>query len=258
MAWPTNGDIGQSTANGAFGGLTASGTRLQIPYAILQTGMGVGVPPSGVIGANGALTLGSSLPLTYSNGAYMYFPAASIGAATPAALFWVVMTSGTTGTIYNNVYTSGNPLFIASPVAFSGTAGSTYTQDLTEITVSSVTIPGNALGANGQIHATALFSVANTAGSKNLKEKFSGNGTYTVGATSTSSARLESNVINNGANMQKVANATTGYSAATAGGAVTRTITDTTIDQLFVHTVQLSAATDFAFLDALKVEVWPT
>ena len=104
----------QSAQTGETGLIPENGQR----NTLCQTGIPLILVSSGNIGNNGALTAITTLPATYSQGCYMWFKTNSISAATPAGWYYVVMTSGTAGTIYNNTYTSGVPLQPAVLTAF--------------------------------------------------------------------------------------------------------------------------------------------
>lgn len=128
----------QGQITGAFGGA-------------IQWGVPVILPSGGSIGNNGALTLTVALPTTFSNGCYMFFPANAIASGVVAGVYYVVMSSTTVGTIFNNVL-SGRPVAIASPTAFATTGPGAYTQTVAaQQTLVTIPIPAGSLGPNGQL-----------------------------------------------------------------------------------------------------------
>jgi hypothetical protein len=118
------------------------------------SGIPFGIPPSGSIGNNGALTgLATAFPHVFSRGIYLYFPYGAIYSGSAAGLYWTVMSSTTAGTIYNNVYlasTTTVPSVVASPTAFSTTGPGAYTQTTgANIALAWFTIQGGLMGPRG-------------------------------------------------------------------------------------------------------------
>ncbi|MBT9145426.1 MAG: hypothetical protein DDT42_01297 [candidate division WS2 bacterium] len=125
----------------------------------------VGVPSSGSIANNGALTLTTALDRVYSDGIYLRFPANAIAAGVPAGLYYCVMSSTTVGTIFNNS-SLGIPSIPASPVPFSTTGPGAYVQTTgTDIILITLPIPGGLLGSNGSLantHTLVLNATSNS------------------------------------------------------------------------------------------------
>lgn len=120
---------------------------------------------SGTIGNNGAL---SALPSITDPPAscYMYFPANAIAAGVAAGWYYVVLSSATAGTIYNNTHTSGVPTIPTSPTAFVTTGPGAFTQVVDAIiTAISFVLLGGLLGKNGAMRILAAFRCS-AAGSK--------------------------------------------------------------------------------------------
>ena len=114
----------------------------------------IGFPSSGSIGNNGALTGLSTFGTEYTSGysAYLYFPLNAIAAGVAAGFYWTVLSSATTGTIYNNTYTTGDCIPPASPVAFSTTGPGAYTAPTgSNITTLNVVVPGNTIGPRDSV-----------------------------------------------------------------------------------------------------------
>ncbi|MGZ8442542.1 MAG: hypothetical protein ACXWXZ_04000 [Candidatus Binatia bacterium] len=213
---------------------------------LAKRGIPVIVPSSGSIGDNGALTGITAMPLAAGDTAYLYFPANAIAAGSAAGLYYTVMSSTTAGTIYNNAYTSGDPLPPATPTAFATTGPGAYTQTTgAAITVRSHTIPGGLLGKNGEIFAKGLQAVPNNANNKTTRQ--------VLGATQLSSSAIPSitsrvwlNTIKN-ANSEAVQFAQNSASDGTnSTGAVIRGAENTASDVTLSMTTNLTVATDYS------------
>jgi len=152
---------------GSHTGGTLSGTSTTFDQYLYSSAVPIGIPSSGSIGNNGALTGVTAFQTTYSNGIYLYFPANAISSGSAAGLYWTVMSSTTAGTIYNNTYTGGIPAVVGSPTAFVTTGPGAYTQTITaNITLASVSLVAGTMGINSRIRSTAAFSCTNNANSK--------------------------------------------------------------------------------------------
>ena len=132
------------------------------PVCLLKTAIPFIAFSSWTMGANGALSLSVALPVAYP-AAFVYFPADAIATGVPAGYYYTTFSSTTSGTVYNNRYTSGKPVIPASPTAFSTTAGSVTTQITTAITGPNIVLPGGSLGPNGYINIEALWQSNNSA-----------------------------------------------------------------------------------------------
>lgn len=246
-------------------------------YPLLRTALPMIVPTSGSIGNNGALTGITALPVIYSSGCYMYFPAEAIRATvaeipedpgppvvpavpevpgTAAGWYYVVMSSTTAGTIYNNVYTSGTPTIPSSPTAFVTTGPGAFTQVTTEITALSFTLPAGLMGTTGALRYTLRGENSNSSDDKTYKIKFGGS--VLLGGvvnTTNTSLKASNEVINITAAKQSIYNATA--IGATTGN-VTYLAVNTAADVTILVTVQLEAATDFVMIAGALFEVFPT
>lgn len=163
-----------------------TGSSDQICFATITLPMVVA--SSATIGADGALSGHTALPMTFSNGLYMYFPANAINSGSAAGWYWTVMSSTTAGTVYDNTYTSpGVPTKPSSPTPFSGTSGAAFTGVTAGVTATLLTLPGGLLGNSSAIEYYAHFITNSTSGSKTLDSRI-GSGAYITSlAASTSS-----------------------------------------------------------------------
>ena len=202
---------------------------------------------STTIFANLAWWLGTPLASAISD-MYAFFPANSIVAGQSAGLYYVQMSNTTTGTIFNNTYTTGVPLLVSSPTAFSSTGPGAFTQTLSETTLLTYTLPGNIMGSGGSIHSIHTEQQCNTAGTKTSRVKFGGTNVYAAGLgtgflTIAHAFCDISNIGSTGKQIGTLQSATLG-----AGGSTQPLVyltKDTTADQLVTYSGQLSVATDW-------------
>lgn len=170
--------------NGAGGAAAAAPGIDYLPGPLLACNVPIApFLPDGSVGANGALTLGTSMA-TQAGGVYThlwgYFPANVINGSNAADFYYIVMSSGTAGQVFNNLYTPGTNAIgtgswhvPASPTAFSGTAGSSFSAGTASITSHSFVIPANSLGPNGNILTDCFSRNNSTAGTKTVQQMVS-------------------------------------------------------------------------------------
>lgn len=250
------------SAAGAFMGLTdASGNRLGIRYVVSQSGLPTGVPSSGSIANNGALTLSTALALTYAGGIYLFYPANAIFAGSTAGLYWTVMSSTTVGTIYQEQWTGGVPVIPAVPTPWATTGPGAYTQVLTEITIRSDDVPANSLGINSVLSMFARLTYSNTAVSKAFALKFGGQTTWNRSRTTSANEAVPVQLQNRGMLNRQIEatnsqNGSAGY--AVQGNATPSTYSiNTAATQTVVMTATLGAATEYLISENHIIEVTP-
>ena len=171
----------------------SSANAPSVPYRIFSSGIPSGIPSSGTIGNNGALTLTTALDSVYgpsgvSPGVWLYFPAGAVYAGSLVGSYWTVMTSNTAGTIYNNTLTVGSGLQSppVTPTPIVATGPGAYTQLITvsnTFDLISFTLPGNSLGKNGQLRLYSVYVNNNSATAKNSVVKLGGNFFTNIGTT---------------------------------------------------------------------------
>lgn len=214
-----------------------------------------GLAPSGTIGANGALTLGTALPKTYSPGLYLYFPAGAAFSGSPAGSYWCVMSSTTVGTVFNNLQgalplapSTLVPIVDAGPGAYVGAGAGLRT-------VGSITIPGGSMGPAGHIIVNNEFAWGSSATNKVCFLLFGGSTLLTNVRTVTGSHdSFTSRVRNTGTENR---NSFYGVSeAATASSTIEQSFTiDTSQDQLLTIQLQAAAVTDVIVLQSFTAQV---
>lgn len=127
-----------------------------------------------------------------------------------------------------------------------------------ETALATVSVPANAMGANGILRITPLVSNNNSAGTKTTRVRFGGlAGTIyqSSAATTTLSTRLQCQIHNRNATNSQVGASTaiTGFGVA-AGAPVTSAL-DTTAAQDIVISGQLSNGADNMALEAYLIEI---
>jgi hypothetical protein len=214
-------------------------------------------------GAPAAGTTGYSSPLPYVVGnSYSYFPTNAIYSGSTAGWYWTNWNSLTTGTVYNNTYTTGMPVIVASPTAFATTGPGAYTAQTGRVLGPNISMAGNLMGLNGSIESSIFLTCAKSSGNKGAAVAFAGNIIGTMGSTSTSTSGIGGmiSLSNRGATNLQVSTAMSGVGAGdyTAGNVVpTVTTVDTTAAQIIgVSMGLLSLTTDVVILDRYSQKLY--
>lgn len=164
---------------------------------------------SGSMGNNGALTGLTSLVNTYPN-AYILIPIAGIDGTNPLAATWYyfVGSSGTAGTVYNNVYTSGQPSIPGTPTAFATTGPGAITGVSAATIAQSYSMPGLTMGFRDTVRISYKASTTNSANNKILTQLFGGTATEATTVTSIASSSEIIDVTNRDVTNVQIAAAT--------------------------------------------------
>ncbi len=214
--------------------------------------------PTGSMANNGAVTLGTSLARTYP-ACYLYLPAGAISTGSAAGWYYAAMSSGTAGTVYNNVYTSGQPRVPASPTPFVTTGPGAFTGDTTEEFGPSFTIPAGAMGAYGMLMAYLTQGNNSTAGAKTARLRFGGtSGTaHVTNASTTATASTDTcRIVNAGLTNSQIGHAYYVNSSSAADSTATTTSSvDTTAAVDVVLSIQKATATDWAVIGVVCLEL---
>jgi hypothetical protein len=178
-----------SVANGGTGGTTATtaAASLGTPTKIAQWTVSVYMAPSGTMGNNGAVTLGTALDRIYSEGLWLYYPAGAVAAGVPASatFLWTVMSSTTAGTVYNSTFDGLSVPAVGVTTAYVTTGPGAFTGVTAATTAITVTVPANTLGATGQLVIDWVPNQNNAAGNKTHSLFYSTTGGTDYGATLT-------------------------------------------------------------------------
>lgn len=248
--WPGQGDLAQ---DGAFGPISPPS-----PIKVFQTAIPFIIAPTGTMGNNGAITLGTALSATYP-ACYLYLPANAIVAGSAAGWYYTVMSSTTVGQVFNAKYNSalisGQPYIPANPIAFATTGPGAYTGVTTAVTGPSFTIPAAMMGPNGLLEVTAMFGYKNSAGNKTCAVTLGSGTAFTVTGTTTAAALALLTIQNQGSASAQVVNQT--GTLGTNATAQTYLTQNTNNALTMSMTGQLAAATDYIVMDGISAVVTP-
>lgn len=235
--------------------VSGDGTVLNLGSLLLST-FPVGIAPSGSVGANGALTLGTALNVIYSGGIFLHFPAGAVFSGSAAGLYYCVMSSTTVGTVYNNVGsgvpsapTAPTPIVDAGPGAYTAPTGA----DITLITAPAIS--AGVFGLSGGFKAEVIGSNNNSASGKTTRFKL--NSVNIGGATtSTSTNNSQSITFQNGGAANRNVVFFQNFGASAIGQARSATTVDTSAAMTLVVAAQLATvATDFVIVDTAIVKL---
>lgn len=145
---------------------------------------------SGSIGNNGALSGITALPVIYAN-TYVYVPAGGIAAGVPAAAAWYFaqFSSTTAATIFNNVYTTGQPTIPASPTAFVTTGPGAFTGVSGSAQAQVYAMPASTMKLRDSLRVSLNWSVTNSAGVKTVAFRFGSSDIFSLGLTTVLTAQ---------------------------------------------------------------------
>ena len=131
----------------------------------------------------------------------------------------------------------------------------------TETALATITLPGGAMGANGILRVTSIFSYTNSANNKNIRMRLGGSGLsgtqlQNVTVSSTSGIMLQRVMQNrNAQNSQVLGASATNTSYGTFGAAPITSGVDTSSDQPIVLSGQLSNSGETLTLESYVIEV---
>lgn len=211
-----------------------------------------GVAPTGTVGANGALTLGTALTKTYSGGVFLRFPAGALFSGSLAASYWCVMSSTTVGTAFNNVL-GDIPTVPASTTAIVNAGPGAYTGVTGDVTVASFTMPGGTLGPNGSAVITHENSYNATAGAKLFKWLIGASVLLTLTRTTTGNHDYVTGRFRNLGGAARNSFVVLSESTAATVGAPTFTTLDTAAAQVVSFVVNTAVATDVAIVESSAI-----
>lgn len=145
-------------------------------------------------------------------------------------------------------------LLAASAVAAS------HTGDTDETVLATITVPAGAMGVNGVIRVTALFTLTSSGNNKTVRMRLGGiSGTAFLGPiyTTTATTRIEGQVANRGAVNSQIGGSPTTNAIAfgNAAGAVVTGAVDTSQAQTIVISGQLASGADTITLESYTAEL---
>lgn len=226
------------------------------PYVLANWGVPVGLPPSGTIAANGALTLTAALPATYTGGIWLRFPAGAVSGDATGGIYWCVMSSPTAGVVYAGKIDVAAP-FVPTIGSVAGGAaagsGSAYTQTINaDITLANVTLAGGAMGGSGHLVVEYEASYPNSANVKTLRAKVGTVEVSTQSGTTTTYCRRRGTLRNQGSMQANISNQWLDYAHTLA---TTRSNLDAATDQPVTLVARLVNAGEYVIFDGCFIEV---
>ena len=216
----------------------------------------LGRPSGGTIGNNGALTLTTPFATIYPY-IWLYFPENAVYSGSPSGIYYVRMSSTTSGIIYDNVYLSGTPSNITSPTSFVTTGPGAYTQALSaEITLYSNTLPGNLLGINGKLKGIVDYSSnGSITNAKTLYTKLGGAIIHRTDHVSVPVYGEHFIMSNRGAANNQVSNRmNTSVGNTSSSATLVYNAIDTTVAQPLIITAIMAVNTDWVIIETLCYE----
>lgn len=214
---------------------------------------------SGSMANNGAVTFTTSIGVTYAN-AYVLLPAGAIAAGVPASAdyYYVQMSSGTVGTVFNNTLSAnvdsfGGPTIPASPTAFVTTGPGAFAAATTATTMLTFVLPASTIGATGRLLISAEWVPTSNANAKNVAVNFGATAVASNSPTSTAAALTMIEVVNrNSASVQSITNTFINVSSIAHGAAYGTNNTGSSVNIVFQST-HSGAATDHIALEHLRI-----
>lgn len=130
--------------------------------------------------------------------------------------------------------------------------------DTNEDTLATITVPANAMGLNGSLRVSAVFTVTNSVNNKTIRVRFGGaSGTQYAALTMTTStsAVVGTMISNRGAANSQVGSPSTGRISGAEAGAVVTSSVDTTADSTIVITGAKASSGEAITLERYSVEL---
>lgn len=133
-----------------------------------------------------------------------------------------------------------------------------HTGTTSETTLATITLPAGSMGANGRIEIDALWSVTNSANTKNTRVRLGGTEIYRSTLTTSAALRHLTMAHNRNSQASQVAmDKFTANGTGASGNAVTTAAVDTSAEQTITLTAQLASAAETITLESYIVTVFP-
>ena len=128
-----------------------------------------------------------------------------------------------------------------------------HTGNTNETTLASIVIPAGAMGPNGRVRITSLWSGTNSGNNKTMRHKFGGVNYFAQNLTTQQGWRQETEICNRNAANSQAGNGNNSWGA--AGQAMNTSAIETTSAVTVLVTGQLANASETISLEAYRVEV---
>jgi len=243
---------------GNFIGFPSGSGRLPVPFVVMQPGVPVGLPSSGTVGNNGALTLTTALSAVYPH-IFLFFPANALFAGSASGIYYCQMSSTTVGTVFADQYLGGDSVAPATPTPIVATGPGAYTQSLSKIALRTRTLEGGLLGPIGGLKYRPFISYPANTNVKMLYVDFGGVNAITSSRSNGTSVAdsWDASIFNRGSQALNIMSALPIASANTST-AFRYTTVDTSTSTILAFSAQLAVATDFVIIESCLVEVIPS
>lgn len=165
------------------------------------------------------------------------------------------------------VDTNGSPVSFVAAEGFTGrysiiaasAVAVPHTGNTNETTLATVAIPAGAMGLNGSLRVTTLWSCTNSGNNKTMRARLGGiGGSAFLAAVATTSASMRvMSILSN----RDAANSQVGFPSGnsagtgTSTGAIFTSAVDTSAEQTLVLTAQLASAGETITLESYQVEL---
>lgn len=248
-----------------------SGQPVQ-PSVLGQSAIPVVIPSSSTTGiqANGTVTFDTALPAglgSTNTRCWCFFPANAVSGDATGGLYYCVLGSTTTATVYvgkqggaTGVTTAFTPSIPTTLTPVTGSAAA-YTQSTnTFVTAAAITVPGGAMGPNGQISYMQQTRFANTATGKAIQVSFGGSALFNASGFASTDALVGGGFVTNQGRLtsQTIINSQNGLPFFTGAISSNYLAIDTSANQLLTFALRLNtAATDNAVFEAFSVQLLP-
>ena len=222
----------------------------------LTCGIPIGIPSSGAVGANGALSNIAAFPLTFNTpGIFLYFPVGAVYSGSAAGFYWTVMSGVATGTVYNNMLVTTAPVIPASPTAITDVGPGNYVQTTVEVTALSTTLLASQLSVSSSIRVVESTVAPANSNTKTIRHRLNNTIVWYRNPATYNYETTEFVMVNRGLAHQVASKSD--ISLVNASNAILGqyTAVDLSVDRTYTVTLQLSSASDYIVLDYVKAEV---
>ena len=241
------------------------------PICIASIGVPFVLPPGDgaanglqFTGSAGAFTLSAAILANSWNvlkGCWMYLPASFGGSTYPAGWYWAVFSSDTAGILYTENYVSGKPARPATLTPFSTNLSGWLTTTTAEVTgPTGFLLPGGAMGNNG-ILKTHLRGLGNATANKIFRIYLGSTIVTYVGSVTTTPdfefivSSANQGVANQQINSRQAASTGVGVGGGTFSVGTESSSADTSVDQIYSISLQISTTAACAILMHADVTV---
>ena len=128
-----------------------------------------------------------------------------------------------------------------------------HTGNTSETTLASIVIPAGAMGPNGRVRITSLWSATNSANNKTMRHKFGGTNYFAQNMVAHQSWRHETEILNRNAVNNQIGNTNNVFGS--QAGAPNSSAVDTSAAVTVLLTGQLANAAETVTLESYRVEV---